>query len=251
MGWLDFGKRDDKGGGPGLELGLLARRREEAWAALGVYEPEQVISRLVPGPVAWPSSALGKMRVIHREAEVLLVTDGLSDPYDARLHSKPPASPRDFELCLALASTDPSTERDEALASGPWPKLLYALADMLVEEWTDVRSLLEKFGAITCQAPIGRGFGQGFEKDGMVGYLLGMPLSGADFDRQIYIHRFYQGLPVPYADAAVGIFPVKVLRPSELAWAIAQGNDGGMMLARELIARGDACRNDVALPPCH
>lgn len=42
-----------------------------------------------------------------------------------------------------------------------------------------------------------------------------MPWDGDDFDRQLYLNNFYAGLPVAYAGAAIGIFPVKVLRPSE------------------------------------
>ena len=235
---------------PALDLTQLAERREAAWQSLGTVN-EQVVSRLIPGEVPWPTSALGKMVLIHRPSDVLLVTDGLSDPYDPELHRTPPEAPLDFELCLPIAPGDPSATSDHALASGPWPKLLYPLADVLVEEWIDLRGALRKFGAITFQAPIGRGFGQGFEKDGWVGYLLGMPLEGSDFDRQLYLNNFYAGLPVPYSGAAIGIFPVKVLRPSELAWAMAQGNEGAMTLARELIARGDGCRNDATLPALH
>jgi hypothetical protein len=251
MGLFNFGRRDKEQ--PELDLSVLAERREKAWAALGSFRKDHVMSRLMPGltAVAWPTSVLGKMRVIRREREVLLVTEGLSDPYDPRLHAKPPEFPLDFELSLWIDQGDPSAASDDAVGDGPWPKVLYALADMLVEERTNLRGMLERFGAITCQAPIGHGFGQGFEKDGLVSYLLGMPLVGSDFDRQLFIHKFYQGLPVPYADASLGVFQVKVLRPSELAWSIAQGNEGPMMLAREFIARGDSCSNDVGLAPLH
>jgi hypothetical protein len=235
---------------PALDLTVLAERREAVWRQLGsVADP--VVSRLVPGAVPWPSSALGKLRLIRRPGDALLVTDGLSDPYDPELHPSPPTGPLDFELCLAVESGDPSASSDEAIAAGPWPKLLYALADVLVEEWTDIRSVLRKFGAITFQAPIGRGFGQGLEKEGLAGYLLGMPLDGGNFDRQLYLNNFYAGLPVPYCEAAIGVFPVKVLRPSELEWAIAAGNEGGMLLAREFIARGEGCRNNSRLDRLH
>jgi hypothetical protein len=231
---------------PALDLSVLAQRREEAWRSLGLLH-ERVVSRLIPGTVPWPTSALGKMRVIHRDADVLLVTEGLSDPYDPRLHPTPPEAPLDYELCLSIGKGDPSATSDESLAGSIWPQLMYALADALVEDWVDLRGLLEKFTAITFQAPIGRGFGHGFERDGLVGYLLGMPLDGTDFDRQLYMNGFYAGLPVRYAGAAVGILPARVLRPDELSWAIAQGNEGGVLLARELIARGAGCRNDARM----
>jgi hypothetical protein len=233
--------------GPQLDLSVLAQRREAAWRSLGTLN-DQVVSRLVPGSGPWPTSALGKMRLIRRDDDTLLVTDGLSDPYDPKLHPKPPQGPLDFELCFSISRGDPFAGSDEALADSPWPKMMYAVADAVVERWIDIRGMLKKFGAITFQAPIGTGFGHGYEKDGLVGYLLGMPLDGTDFERQLYLNNFYAGLPVPYSQAGVGIFPVKVLRPSELAWAIRQGNQGGMLLAQEFIARSEGCRNDSRLP---
>ncbi|MBP9113846.1 MAG: hypothetical protein KBF88_13625 [Polyangiaceae bacterium] len=231
-------------------LTLLDKRREAAFRSLGTLSPH-VISRLVPGAVPWPNSALGKFRHIRRETDEILITDGLSDPYDSELHAAPPSGPCDFELCLPVASDHPSASDEENFASSIWPKLLYPLADAIVEDWIDVRGLLEKFGAITLQAAIGRGFGHGFEKEGLVGYLLGMPLDGDNFDRQRYVNGFYEGLPVPYSNAAIGIFPVKVLKPTELAWAMAQGNDGAMLLAREFVRREKGCRNDDRLAPLH
>src|SRR5262249_10692463 len=162
---------------------------------LGTVGPN-VVSRLVPGAVPWPTSALGKFRHIRRGTDEILITDGLSDPYDPRLHATPPSAPCDFELCLSIANDHPSAASEESFASSIWPKLLYPLADAIVEDWIDIRSLLQKFGAITIQGAIGRGFGHGFEKEGLVGYLLGMPLDGDNFDRQLYINGFYEGLPV-------------------------------------------------------
>ena len=236
--------------GSHLDVTILEERREAAFRALGMVGPH-VVSRLVPGAVPWPTSALGKFRHIRRGADEMLITDGLSDPYDPQLHATPPSGPCDFELCLSVRNDHPSTASEETFARSIWPKLLYPLADAIVEDWIDVRGLLEKFGAITIQGAIGRGFGHDFEKEGLVGYLLGMPLDGDNFDRQLYINGFYEGLPVPYSGAAIGIFPVKVLKPTELAWAMSRGNDGAMLLAREFIERGEGCRNDDRLPPLH
>jgi hypothetical protein len=235
---------------PPLDLPKLATRREAAWRMLGTPD-ENVVSRLVPGPVAWPNSVLGKMRLIDRPDEVLLFTEGLSDPYDAELHKEPPTSPLEYELGISIARTDAAALDHASAAASLWPKLLYALADTVTAEWVDLLGLLKKFGCITYQAPIGHGFGQGYERDGWVGYLLGMPLEGADFNRQLYVNKFWAGLPTPYANGSLGLFPVKVLQPSELAWAIAQGNDGGMLLAKEFVARGEGCRNDATLPAIH
>jgi hypothetical protein len=250
MGWLRkiLGDSRDKSS---MNISVLQARREMIWSALGHVTPE-VLSRLVPGSVPWPTSMLGKMRTIVRPRDLLLVTEGLSDPYEPELHPKPPAGPLDFELCLPIDLDDPSAASDVALADGPWPKLLYALADLLVEEWIDLRGPLARHGAITCQAPIGRGFGHGLEEDGVVGYLIGMPFDGSrDFDKGFFFNDFYAGLPVPYSHAAIGLLTVKVLRPGELAWALARGDDGARKLAEEFIVRGDAHRNGIGLAPLH
>lgn len=230
---------------PELDYAILESRRSKIWSYLGTTDEDRVVSRLVPGSTAWPRSVLGRQRIIRRPSDVLLFTDGLSDPYDPTLHVDAREAPLDFELGLALRTH----ESDAQIGHGIWPQLLYALADFMVEEYVDLRPLLTKFTCITTQAIIGRGFGQGFERDGLVGYLIGMPLDGADFSRQLYVDEHYRDLPVAYAHCALGLFPVRVLRPSELDWAIAQGNTGALRLAEAFLERGDGCLNDLHRPP--
>jgi len=75
-----------------------------------------------------------------------------------------------------------------------------------------------------------------------------MTLDGTDFARQLHEHNLYADLSSPHS-ASVGLLAVKVLRPSELTWAIAQGNDGGIKLAEPFFERGDGSQNQFNLPP--
>jgi len=128
-----------------------------------------VVSRIIPGRTPWPNSMLGRMRIVHRKGDTLLLTDGLSDPWDPEIHRDPSQAALNFEFCFSISST----KVDGSVASGPWPKLLYALTDAVVEDQLDICGLLAKFKAITFHAPIGHGFGHGFEENGLVGTFLG------------------------------------------------------------------------------
>jgi hypothetical protein len=231
-------------------LDLLAERRMDVWRYLGTPSDGNVISRLVPGRVAWPASTIGRMIVIRRPQSVLLVTDGLSDPYDPELHDKPPPGPLDFELCMSIDRNDPGVRDDRDLAESIWPQLLYALADVMVEEWYDVRGLLTQHTAITIRAVCGIDHPL-VDENHISQYLLGMPLDGDDFGRQIHASGHYADLPVPYADAALCVVPVVALHPSELAWAVERGNTGALELAREFIAANRGCRNRSTWKPRH
>jgi hypothetical protein len=230
-------------------LELLADRRKGIWDYLGTANHDNVISRLIPGRIPWPASMLGRMIVIRRPQSVLLVTDGLSDPYDPELHDNAREGPLDFELCMSIDRNDPAAQDDDALADSIWPKLLYALADVIVEEWYDVRGLLTQHTAITIRAVCG--IEHPLVENHISQYLLGMPLDGDDFDRQIYANNHYAGLPVPYSGAAIGVLPVVALYPSELAWAVERGNSGALELAREFVAANRGCRNRSTWKPRH
>jgi len=221
----------------------LAQRRAAFLARLGTVS-EQVVSRQHPlGGEAWPASVLGRMRIVRRPETRLLVTDGLSSPFDPELHPHPPPGPLDFELAVDVPSDDPCGQSDAALAQSWLPSLLYALTDWIVPEYLDLRGLLEDFRAVTLAAPATTGAARALAgPDGLVGVLIGLPLVGQDLDRHPYLNGYYQGSGTPYADAALGFFPVKPLTPDEYAWAKAQGDRGGVLLAQKFMARGDAHR---------
>jgi hypothetical protein len=221
-------------------LATLEARRAGHLRQLGALS-EEVVSRLSPlGGSVWPASALGRMRVVRRGAGRLLVTDGLSAPYDPGLHPNPPPGPLDFELALEVSERDPAAASDAALGASHHPPLLYALTDWLVPEWFDLRGGLTKFRALTLAAPPTTPEARALADDsGLVGFLVGQPLVGDDLDLHPYLNGCYLGGGTPYDHASVGYFPVKPLTPDEYAWAKAQGNEGGVLLAQKFLVRGD------------
>jgi hypothetical protein len=220
---------------------VLEDRRAGYLARIGEVS-EQIVSRINPiGGSPWPASALGRMRIVRRPRGRLIVTDGLSCPYDRGLHPKPPAGPLDYELCIDVLDLDPAAKSDDALAGSWFPSLLYSLTDWIVPAWLDLRGLLAKFHAVTLSAPATTPQAKKLAgSDGQVGFLVGLPLAGNDIDRHPYFNGYYEGSAEKYAGAALGIFPVKPLTADELGWAKAQGNQGAVLLAQKFLDRRDA-----------
>lgn len=243
MGLFDrFKKQSGTGGGAGAtqtreQNRLLEERRMAFFKCFGPVS-EQVVSRLaIPiGGSPWPASPLGRMRIIHRELTRILVTDGLSSLYDPEVHPKPPRFPLDFELAIEVWNEDPATRSDRALAESWFPPLLYGLADWMVRDNFDLRGILSKFRAVTVGVrPTTPEAATLADPSGWVRLLIGMPLVGKDLNKHPYSHDYY----LPFAKAALGLFPVKPLTPDEYRWAESRGNEGGVLLAEKFLARGD------------
>jgi hypothetical protein len=230
------------------EAEILEDRRRSAYAMLGTVS-EDVVSRLVPSGQFWPDSPLGKMLLVRRDGGVLIATSGLSNFYDLKVHPRPPPAPLDYELCLDVRVDDPRTESDAALARSWLPSLLYPLADFASAEWVDVRGMLTQFRAITLGAPpLTREAQSLADDDGLVGYLIGLPLSGADLDLHFYLNGFYRDLGRGLDECAIGIFPVKPLTADEYHYAKHLGNDGGVWLAEAFLKRGDGAQHWTGRP---
>ncbi|APR75459.1 Hypothetical protein A7982_00805 [Minicystis rosea] len=201
--------------------------RERAYAALGVLDPD-VVSRLRPGmyPAAdgqtliatWPSSPLGRLAVVHRPASTLIVTNGLSDPWDRALFGADEET-LDYELALEIS---PRVARAADLA-GRWPtSLLYWLADMMVLDRKNLSGGVARFGALTYAA---------FDiYDGLEAYAL--PDEGHGLLLAPY--RADAGAePVRVASPdgrTIAIIAVRLLLPDEYDWALRNGDDTGARL---------------------
>ncbi len=218
---------------------VLEKRRTDVFGRLGNLQPE-VASRLAPIPGPWPASPLGRIRIVSCEKTSLLITDGLSDPYDSNLHPKPPPTPLDYELCVEVLNTDPEAVNSEALARSVYVKLLYALADWMVPEWFDLRGRLQQFHAITVPAnvppPLSERLGY---RDTTIGALIGIPIRGRNLDQQLFLHDFYQDAGTSYEHGAIGVFTVKPLHRDEYEHAVGLGNQGGVDLAERLLDSGE------------
>lgn len=221
------------------ESEILEGRRRDVYARLGELHPD-VISRLVPGPVPWPDSMLGKLLAVRRAQDTLLLTSGLSNFYDGALHPKVPPAPLDYELVLTISNRDKAAANAAALAQSWFPSLLLPLGDFVTHQWVDLCGMLKKFGMVTLPGPAITPQADALADDnGMVGYLVGLPLVGTDVDQQLYVRGFYRDLGRGLEEATMGIFSVKPLTRDEYAWAQAQGNGGGVKLAEAFIRRGD------------
>ena len=225
----DAGARDDD---VDAALSPLARRREAAYASLGQLD-EQILSRLAPAiyeredggrtPSLWPASVLGALRIVQTKTATVLVTDGLSDPWDTSMWGAERASapPLDTELALELVPRAPSAS---AVPRAGWAEyLLYRLADQLAVDAQDLAPIVARFGAMTYVIegpPELDAFGNG---DGTVGLVIA-PL------------RDDAGAAIEIVDGSrrVHVLEVTVLRHDEYAWAIADGNDTAKRLLHAL-----------------
>ncbi len=227
---------------------ILEDRRVAAYRHLGEVH-EDVVSRLIPSGLAWPDSPLGKMRLIRRDGGVLIATSGLSNFYDPQLHAEHRPGPLDYELCLDIRLDDPRAATNKGLARSWLPSLLYPLADIVAADWVDLRGALEKFRAVTLAAPPATKEAEALAgDDGLVGYLVGLPVGGTNIDLHFYINGFYRGLGRGLDECAVGIFPVKPLTPDEYRFAKELGNVGGVELAERFLKRGDGPQHWTGRP---
>lgn len=134
---------------------------------------------------------------------------------------------------------------DRHTLAGSWlPPLLYPLADRVIAEWLDLSGALRKFRAVTVGAPPASREAEALMgDDGVVGYLVGLPLNGTDINRQCCINGLYRDLDRGLDNIAVDIFPVKPLTPDEYRYGQQLGNEGGVWLAEAFLKRGDGAQH--------
>ncbi|PTL75918.1 imm11 family protein [Vitiosangium sp. GDMCC 1.1324] len=188
--------------------------REAFWRTLGELE-ETAIVPIVPGGPAWPGHRQA-WRVIHRaERRLLLVTDGLSDPFPG--HEAPSVG---FGLELAIETDDAVKD-----VKGSWVFLILQRVANEVAEHERVRKAALT-GQLTMEVS-----GKGMPKslvtgEGRVGVLLGLES-----------HTLPGHFTTPCGE--VRLVTVKALLPSELAYRVAHGKKGRDELARRFAESGE------------
>ncbi|MBK8480551.1 MAG: hypothetical protein IPL40_05190 [Proteobacteria bacterium] len=202
---------------------------------------DQVLSRTVPmrltdaGPELffWPGQAIGKFRIIHREHSVLLVTDGISDPWSPELHPNPPEFTFDYEVALEVPTKGLESSTDEAIADSWMPTFLWALTDWAIAERHDLKGRLIHFTCVTLAVPRVGGLEHLTGANGFHGVLLGIPYRGAQLGGQAVL------APLG-GDDAVWLLPAKLLTPDEYDWAVGvQDSSRVVSLAQAFLRRGD------------
>jgi hypothetical protein len=188
--------------------------REAFWRTLGELE-ETAIVPIVPGGPAWPGHRHA-WRVIHRTGRrLLLVTDGLSDPFAG--HEAPSMG---FGLELAIETDEPVKD-----VQGSWVLLVLQRVANEVAEHERVRKAALT-GQLTMEVS-GKGMPKSLvTQDGRVGVLLGLTSS-----------TLPQRLDTPAGE--VRLVTVKTLLPSELAYRVQHGKEGREELVRCFVDSGE------------
>jgi hypothetical protein len=188
--------------------------RDAAWRTLGELEEEAIVP-IVPAGPAWPGQRQA-WRVIRRSGgRTLLVTDGLSDPFSE--HEEP--SPG-FGLEFALETDEPVEDVQESWAL----QLLQRVANEVAGHERVREAALT--GLLSMEVS-----GQGMPtslvtEEGRVAVLLGV--ESRTLPRQF---------STPFGE--VQLVTVKVLLPSELAYRMRHGKEGGDELTRRFAESGD------------
>jgi hypothetical protein len=206
-----------------LEPPLAARRT--AWKSLGRLDNLAVAPR--GGSYAFPAHRLD-WAIIHRDAgRILLVSEGLSDPFIARLE---PSVGFGLELALETEGTDLPLNQfglvdNIELERSWWPhKLLRRVLEEVVAH-EHVREEA-KAGLLTLEVA-GDGMPAALvTQEGRVGVLLGLESS-----------TLPRHFPTPFGD--VRLVTVKALLPAERDYVSSRGREGMAELARRFEANGE------------
>ncbi|QRK11176.1 suppressor of fused domain protein [Archangium violaceum] len=197
-----------------LDPPLAARRA--AWKCLGAVDELAVVPRAIC--YEWPGHRQD-WRVIHREAgRLLLVSEGLSDPFIARLE---PSVGFGLELALETEQTELHLDSIE----GSWPFTLLERVSKEVVAHENVRERA-KAGLVALEVA-GTGMPATLvTQEGRVGALLGL-------ESRTLPRRF----PTPFGD--VRLVTVKALLPAELEYVLKRGEAGLDELARRFAETGE------------
>lgn len=160
------------------------------------------------GIVPWPSQPVGKLRLVRRPQSLLVVTDGLSDPWDPGLHAEPP--PWRFGLELAI---EVPRAPDDAGPPPAWvgPLVLW-ISNWLIDQRFDLRARLRAHTTLTLGALPIPGLENWRAPNGLHGLLLGIPFAGDTLGGHAVMARD--------GTEAVWLVPMKLLHPKEYAWAL-------------------------------
>jgi hypothetical protein len=197
-----------------LEPPPVARRA--MWKSLGALDTLAVAPR--GGSYELPAYRLD-WRVIHREAgRLLLVSEGLSDPFIARL--EPSVG---FGLELALETEATEVPLDAIGQSWPYLMLKGVLKEVVAHEHVREGA---KAGPLVLEVA-GTGMPASLvTREGRVGVLLGMESS-----------TLPRHFPTPFGD--VRLVTVKALLPMELEYGVKHGPEGTAELARRFAESGE------------
>jgi len=200
----------------------LEAAREATLRKIGKLN-DKVLSRALPmgrmgqraEMVPWPATMLGKQRMVRREQSVLIVTDGVSNPWDPTIHAQPvPDWKFGFEAALEVPLAIFKDASDDAIASSWLPTLLFAATDWIIAERIDLKGQLIRHGCVTIAVPSVRGLESLISASGFIGALVGIPYVGNVLETQVKLASDPDD-----PEDAIWLLPLKILTPDEYDWA--------------------------------
>jgi hypothetical protein len=203
-------------------VGRLEAARRATLARLGSV-CERVLSPLTPfvktregaGVRLWPSSALGKQLLVRRTTSVIVVTDGISDPWDPGLHADVPRWTYGFEMALEAPLESLDDGSDDGVAGSWMATTLWAATDWVTLERYDLKGALIKFGCLTHAIPRVRGLEKLIGTNGFIGGLVGIPYVGSSLGGEVVL------TPEPAnPEDGIWLLTLKLLTADEYDWAI-------------------------------
>jgi hypothetical protein len=190
--------------------------RDKFVSGLGVVNPDVLAPLINPtfmGGPTWPDLRQA-WRVVRRGANTIVISDGLSDPF-----SDEPEPSAGFGLEVLAETADPMPEQLQA----SWLfDLVYQVSQQCAGHG-GVRELIDKLGLLSLELPMSEVLEPVATSNNRAGVLLGLapPDTDTEFD-----------LP----GGSVRVVTAKLLWPSELDYAAANGKAGREELAKRFAA---------------
>jgi Suppressor of fused protein (SUFU) len=187
----------------------ISEARAEVYRSVGEMD-DMILSPLLNpsfmGGPRWPSLRQG-WRVIRRQGNTLIASDGLSDPFDDQ---DEPSAGFGLEFILEALEDIP----------GSWPFGVVYAVSQLAAGHGGVRELIEELGFISTEVRV-EGMPEALlSPQGRVGVLLGVPAE-----------TLPSSIPTPGGE--VQLVAVKLLMPEELDYIVKHGERG----RAEVVAR--------------
>lgn len=184
-------------------LATLGQVDDKAFARQAAVRTGATPQELVP----WPSTPVGRVKLVHREHTELVVTDGMSDPWDPSLHASPPAFRFSCELAIEVPTLGPGTMPAAWIAP-----LLMWVSNWLITQKFDLRARMRAHTCLTLGALPIPGLESWKAPNGLHGLLLGIPFAGNQLGAHAVLARD--------KNDTVWLVPMKLLHPKEYAWAL-------------------------------
>ncbi len=220
--------------------GALQHQREATLLRIGDVSPG-VLSRTAPifsgrdgsKMSFWPGLAIGRQRIVRRRSSVMVVTDGISDPWDSTLHEAPVDWTFDFELAVEVPVDHLPDPSDAGIAASWVVQLVWAATDWIVAEQCDLKGRVGDFACVTVATPEVAGLENFVADNGSMGVLVGIPLLGTTVGPEAV-------LATRNGHDAVWLLTAKLLLPEEYEYASGVPDASRTLeLAEAFITRGD------------